>query len=200
MSFQSTLPLDTAGVHADVLALLRTLPAREGHWDELRAASGALRAPWRRFFELLGEPGVAGLDHARASVAQQVRDNDISYNVYADKGEPRPWALELLPFLIDEAQWADIEHGVAQRAQLLNAIVADVYGPQTLLARGLLPPALVFGHPGYLRAVRGFTGKREFNGHQPGAIAKPPAHAEVATHVGEQHDVDVFQIPVAYIP
>ncbi|MFP4592539.1 circularly permuted type 2 ATP-grasp protein [uncultured Ralstonia sp.] len=157
MSFQSTLPLDTAGVHADVLALLRTLPAREGHWDELRAASGALRAPWRRFFELLGEPGVAGLDHARASVAQQVRDNDISYNVYADKGEPRPWALELLPFLIDEAQWADIEHGVAQRAQLLNAIVADVYGPQTLLARGLLPPALVFGHPGYLRAVRGFT-------------------------------------------
>ncbi|ALF90530.1 MULTISPECIES: circularly permuted type 2 ATP-grasp protein [Ralstonia solanacearum species complex] len=157
MPVQSPLPLDTAAVHADVLALLRTLPAREGHWDELHEAAGALREPWRRFFGYLGEAGIAGLDHARASVAQQVRDNDISYNVYADQGEPRPWALDLLPCLIDEAQWAGIERGVVQRARLLNAIVADVYGPQTLLARGLLPPALVFGHPGYLRAVRGFT-------------------------------------------
>lgn len=157
MPFQSPLPLDTTAVHADVLALLRTLPAREGHWDALHDAAGALREPWRQFFGHLGDGGIAGLDHARASVAQQVRDNDISYNVYADKGEPRPWALDLLPFLIDEAQWAVIERGVVQRARLLNAIVADVYGPQTLLARGLLPPALVFGHPGYLRAVRGFT-------------------------------------------
>ena len=30
--------------------------------------------------------------------------------------------------------------------------MADVYGPQQLLARNLLPPALVQGHPGYLRA------------------------------------------------
>ncbi len=40
---------------------------------------------------------------------------------------------------------------------LLNAIVDDVYGPQTLLHEGFLPPALVFGHPGYLRSVKGFT-------------------------------------------
>lgn len=32
---------------------------------------------------------------------------------------------------------------VAQRATLLNAILADLYGEQTLLAKGLLPPALV---------------------------------------------------------
>ncbi|MFP3632883.1 circularly permuted type 2 ATP-grasp protein, partial [Burkholderia sp. SIMBA_045] len=39
--------------------------------------------------------------------------------------------------------------------RLLNATMADLYGPQTLLERGLLPPALVTGHPGYLRAMRG---------------------------------------------
>ncbi len=151
------MPFDATAVHPDVAARLRALPVRDGHWDELRDASGELRDPWRRFFELLGEERVAGLDQARASVAQQVRDNDISYNVYADKGESRPWALELLPYLLDDREWAALERGVAQRAHLLNAIVADVYGPQTLLARGLLPPALVFGHSGYLRAVKGFT-------------------------------------------
>ena len=35
-------------------------------------------------------------------------------------------------------------------------IVKDIYGPQTLLHEGFLPPALVFGHPGYLRSVKGF--------------------------------------------
>ncbi|MDI7046693.1 circularly permuted type 2 ATP-grasp protein, partial [Escherichia coli] len=129
----------------------------EGHWDELRDASGALREPWRQFFERLGEDGIARLEDHRASIAQQIRDNDISYNVYADNGEPRPWALDLLPFLISEAEWAHIERGVTQRAHLLNAIVADIYGPQRLLERGQLPPALVFGHPGYLRSVKGFT-------------------------------------------
>ncbi|CAE6713339.1 circularly permuted type 2 ATP-grasp protein [Paraburkholderia domus] len=157
MAFQSTFPFETSAARADASSLLRLLPGYEGHWDELRDPSGALREPWRQFFERLGEDGIARLEDHYASIAQQIRDNDISYNVYADNGEPRPWALDLLPFLISEAEWAHIERGVTQRAHLLNAIVADIYGPQTLLERGQLPPALVFGHPGYLRSVKGFT-------------------------------------------
>lgn len=156
MAFQSTFPFEASAVHADASSLLRLLPGYDGHWDELRDESGALREPWRQFFERLGADGIARLEDHCASVAQQIRDNDISYNVYADKGESRPWALDLLPFLISEDEWAHIERGVTQRAHLLNAIVADIYGSQTLLARGQLPPALVFGHPGYLRPVKGF--------------------------------------------
>ncbi|WP_116135710.1 circularly permuted type 2 ATP-grasp protein [Trinickia diaoshuihuensis] len=155
MPFQSTLPFDGAADVADIVARLYEVPARAGHWDELRDASGALRAPWRRFFGLLGEDGMANLEDAAATVARQIRDNDITYNVYADNGEARPWALDPLPFIVEEGEWTAIERGVAQRARLLEALVADIYGPQTLLAQGLLPPALVFGHPGYLRAMKG---------------------------------------------
>ena len=155
MPFQSTLPFDAAADVANVLARLCDVPARAGHWDELRDATGALRAPWRRFFALLGEDGVDGLEQAAAAVARQIRDNDITYNAYADNGESRPWSLDVLPFIVDEDEWAVIERGVAQRARLLEALVADIYGPQTLLSRSLLPPALVFGHPGYLRAMKG---------------------------------------------
>jgi uncharacterized circularly permuted ATP-grasp superfamily protein/uncharacterized alpha-E superfamily protein len=157
LAFQSTFPFEASTASADASSQLRLLPGYEGHWDELRDASGALREPWRQFFEQLGEDGVARLEDHYASVAQQIRENDISYNVYADNGESRPWALDLLPFLISEDEWAHIERGVTQRAHLLNAIVADIYGPQTLLERGQLPPALVFGHPGYLRSVKGYT-------------------------------------------
>ena len=140
MAFQSTFPFEASAARANVSSLLRLLPGYDGHWDELRDEEGALREPWRQFFELLGDDGIARLEDHCASVAQQIRDNDISYNVYADNGESRPWALDLLPFLINEAEWAHIERGVTQRAHLLNAIVADIYGSQTLLHAGFCRP------------------------------------------------------------
>ncbi|RKP53440.1 circularly permuted type 2 ATP-grasp protein [Pararobbsia silviterrae] len=161
MAFQSSLPFEPGVPHADAL-LLRALPVRDGHWDELREDPATLREPWRRFFELLGEHGYANLGALSDAVSRRVRDNDITYNVYADQGGSRAWALDLLPFLIDEQEWQRIERGVAQRARLLNAIIADVYGSQTLLRDGYLPPALVFGHPGYLRPVKGYVPP---NGH-----------------------------------
>ena len=42
-----------------------------------------------------------------------------------------------------------------QRARLLNAILADLYGPGRLLAEGLLPPAVIHGHHSYLWPCRG---------------------------------------------
>ncbi|RYF38182.1 MAG: A circularly permuted ATPgrasp family protein, partial [Comamonadaceae bacterium] len=61
----------------------------------------------------------------------------------------------LFPLILSPEDWSQIDTGIRQRARLLNEIMADVYGPQTLLAKGLLPAALVQGHPGYLRAMQG---------------------------------------------
>ena len=134
-------------------------PARRGQYDELREAeAGALRAPWRAFFSSIGEAGLADLDRRAATVARQIADDGVTYNVYNEEGGPqRPWPLEILPFLISADEWSLIEAGIAQRARLLQAILADVYGPGQLLRAGLLPPALVHGHPGYLRPLAGAT-------------------------------------------
>lgn len=138
-------------------------PAATGHFDELRgrAARGGGRddplAPhWADFFEHLGPGGFADLDARLAALGRQVRDNGITYNVYADEGGPqRPWSLDLFPLILTPGDWKRIEAGVQQRVRVLDRVMADVYGPQELLARNLLPPALVHGHPGYLRPMRG---------------------------------------------
>ena len=91
-----------------------------------------------------------------ASLARQIRDNGVTYNVYSDEGGPqRPWSLDLFPLILPPQDWQQIEAGIQQRVRLLERVMADVYGPQDLLAQGLLPPALVQGHPGYLRAMHG---------------------------------------------
>jgi uncharacterized circularly permuted ATP-grasp superfamily protein/uncharacterized alpha-E superfamily protein len=87
---------------------------------------------------------------------QRIQENGVTYNVYADpNGADRPWALDPLPLIIPPDEWAELSAAVAQRATLLNAILDDLYGEQTLLAEGLLPPALVYGQHGYLWPCRG---------------------------------------------
>ena len=160
---QSSLEFDAAASRADAAVYAALHAARRadpGHHDELLEPSGqSLRPAWAHFFALLGSEGLGDLDRRAAQVAQQIRRDGITYNVYREQpgqgGGQRPWSLGLLPLLIEATEWREVARGIAQRAQLLDAMLADCYGPQRLLAEGLLPPALLFGHPGYLRALHG---------------------------------------------
>jgi uncharacterized circularly permuted ATP-grasp superfamily protein/uncharacterized alpha-E superfamily protein len=153
---QSRLPFDTGEGQGLLHALLRHgAPADAGAWDELREADGALRPAWQRFAQLVAEDA-AGLDRRVLEVGQQLRRDGVTHNVFSAEGVAvRPWSLELLPALIEPADWARLEAGVLQRAALLEAMLADLYGPRRLLHQGLMPPALLLRHPGYLRAMHG---------------------------------------------
>lgn len=158
---QSTLPFEAAGTPGALDVLLRhALPPDPGVWDELRGAGGAARARWQRFAQLMPAPAggalAADLDRRVGQVAQQIQLDGVTHNVFDERGvASRPWSLELLPLLIEPAEWAGIETAVVQRAALLEAMLADLYGARTLLAEGLLPPPLLLRHPGYLRPMLG---------------------------------------------
>ena len=129
------------------------LPAAE---PPVGADPPPLAAPWQQFFSVLDADGLADLPRRAALMERQVRDNGVTYNVYSDNGGPaRPWSLDLFPFIVDPDSWKQVETGVLQRVRVLDRVMADVYGAQQLLHQGLLPPALVQGHPGYLRAMHG---------------------------------------------
>lgn len=160
---------------ADVQAIaLASAGATAGHFDELRGAMTPRVGPastdaanstaddpdltgtWGQFFENMAGDGAFNLNQRASSLERQIRDNGVTYNVYADENGPqRPWSLDLFPLIIEPDSWQQIEAGVLQRMRLLEQVMADIYGPQQLLAQGLLPPALVQGHPGYLRAMHG---------------------------------------------
>jgi len=121
-------------------------------YDELLAGDGSVRPHWRPLIERLAADDAG--DTARRSLELTRRliiENGVSYNVYADpQGADRPWTLDPLPLVLTAEEWRAIETGVVQRARLLNALLADLYGPQRLLAEGIVPPELPFGHPNFL--------------------------------------------------
>jgi uncharacterized circularly permuted ATP-grasp superfamily protein/uncharacterized alpha-E superfamily protein len=125
-------------------------------YHELLDPSGAVRPHWQRLFRVLERSSAAQLNQRQALVERQIQENGVTYNVYADpKGSDRPWSLDLLPNLIAADEWQGIAAGVAQRADLLNRVLGDLYGPQSLLREGLLPAELVFGHNNFLWPCQG---------------------------------------------
>ena len=77
-------------------------------------------------------------------IDQYLRDAGVFYRKYdGAEGKERAWPLAHVPLIIDESEWLLITHGLTQRAELLEQIVADIYAENSLVSRGLLPPELV---------------------------------------------------------
>jgi uncharacterized circularly permuted ATP-grasp superfamily protein/uncharacterized alpha-E superfamily protein len=125
-------------------------------YDEFVDAAGNIRPAWQELAECVGERGRGGLNRLRAVVRNLVDNDGITYIADGDGGEVAgPWHLDALPLLISAPEWDTLESGLVQRSRLLDAVLADLYGPQQSITGGVLPAQLLFAHPGYLRAARG---------------------------------------------
>ena len=138
-----------ASVRGNTLAHYRLSSAR---FDEMCSAPGTVRPHWQYALRAFDALGPTELSRRRGEVQQVLRENGVTYNVYTDpQGRTRPWSLDVIPALLTSQEWRTIEQGLIQRAELLNLIGADLYGPQQLIHDGLLPPELIYAHPGFLR-------------------------------------------------
>ena len=136
--------------------LLADYSVAASSYDEMLDAKNQPREHWRPMMESLAAESPQIMRQRLEMVQREVRANGVTYNVYTDaKGIQRPWDLNVLPLILPHHEWAGIEAGVIQRAKLLNQILADMYGPQKMLEEGLLPPALIHDHAGFLRPCHG---------------------------------------------
>jgi uncharacterized circularly permuted ATP-grasp superfamily protein/uncharacterized alpha-E superfamily protein len=144
----------------DLLASYRQVP---GAYDEMLTADGRVREHWAHAGQVMGSLGLDELSYRRSEARRLLDDDGVTYNVYSSDVHSSdastevpvpaggPWALDPVPVLLASEEWASIELGVVQRAELLNLVLADLYGPRQLLRGGVLPAELVFGHSGFLR-------------------------------------------------
>ncbi|HKP43611.1 circularly permuted type 2 ATP-grasp protein [Mycobacterium sp.] len=146
-------------------ALFDVRPGTSTGYDEFVDAAGNVRPAWQELAECVGERGRGGLAQLRAVVRGLVENDGITY-IEVDRhgdaitngdgtAEPGPWHLDALPLLISASEWDTLESGLVQRSRLLDAVLADLYGPRHSVTSGVLPPQLLFAHPGYLRAAQG---------------------------------------------
>src|SRR5262249_44994969 len=138
------------GVQLTAVAMATPFDEMDG-WpgDEPREAYAQVRA-W-----LQAAPSEL-LQTRRAQAELLFRRTGITFNVYGDPGgAERLIPFDLVPRVITHAEWTRIERGLVQRVEALNALLADLYGPQEILRAGLIPEELVRLNPQLQLAVMG---------------------------------------------
>ncbi|WP_438751823.1 circularly permuted type 2 ATP-grasp protein [Pararhizobium sp. O133] len=131
----------------------RALP---GIADEMLDTHGNVRPVWQHLLSAIGRMDETDLSNRFARADRYLRDAGVFYRAYGTKeNSERSWPLSHVPVLIDDNEWQAVSKGLVQRAELLERVAADIYGPNRLVAEGFLPPSLVASNPEFLRPMVG---------------------------------------------
>jgi uncharacterized circularly permuted ATP-grasp superfamily protein len=138
--------------------LLRGYGLQPGHRDEMMDLDGSVKPVWQRFITHLGNLSADQLAKRFARGDQYLRDAGVLYRQYDETvSVEREWPLSHIPVMLSEAEWQQISVGLIQRADLLENVVRDLYGPNDLVASGHLPATLLSQNPAWLRPMIGVT-------------------------------------------
>lgn len=124
------------------------LPGR----DQLVGPEGA-RTEQALLTNAIDAMGLPGLLAARAECRRLVDADAIRYGSGAEGEQGRNWVIDPLPVVLTDAEWRVLDTGLQQRARLLDAVLADVYGPKTLIRERVIPAEVILGHPEFIRQV-----------------------------------------------
>ncbi len=124
--------------------------------DEFLAPDGTVRPGWHALEATVNLLGPEGMQARGDQVRRLLEADGVTYGAPADSGAaPGRWQLDPLPVILGSQEWAELSPGLIQRAELLDRLLADLYGPRQLLHRGLIPPEVVLGHAGFIRQCDG---------------------------------------------
>lgn len=114
---------------------------------------GISRIHWKNLVQTLNRRGRGALENDYERAKRMRHEDGATINPFDDLTEQTTsWALDIIPIPISAQEWTRVETGIQQRANLLENVLADTYGPQELLRQGKIASELVYANPGFLHA------------------------------------------------
>ncbi|MCW5771728.1 MAG: circularly permuted type 2 ATP-grasp protein [Rhodospirillaceae bacterium] len=124
-------------------------------YDEMASGQGTIRPHWRDLMGMVWGMTPDQLAERQARARAHFAETEAFMDIYGREDRRPQWSFDLLPLILPEPEWRVIAAGLVQRARLLDLVLADLYGPQRLLAEKRVPPYLVFANPEFLRPACG---------------------------------------------
>ncbi|WP_372741399.1 circularly permuted type 2 ATP-grasp protein [Neptunomonas sp.] len=129
-------------------------PHSDDRYDEVYGNQSIMNDHWQHLLNGLKTLGVQGIQERHLKAERILRDDGATYNSSSTQLSTT-WQLDPVPVLLGSEEWSLIEDGLLERSELFNLILKDLYGERELIRHGVIPPELVFSHPGFLRACHG---------------------------------------------
>ncbi len=105
-------------------------------WDEMFAAPGEVRPAYDAVVAAVQSLSADDLKSRAEGLARAFLDRGVTFDV---GGVESPFPLDVIPRVIEAAEWELVSRGVAQRVRALEAFLADVYGPRRSVTDGVVP-------------------------------------------------------------
>ena len=127
-------------------------------YDEMLDADGATRPAYSGYCEWLKEQPPELLRRKSGEAEAFFRKTGITFNVYGNEdAEERLIPFDMVPRIINAAQWRRLSRGIEQRVRALNAFLHDLYHRQEIVRSGRLPERVLKGNKAFLPQMAGFT-------------------------------------------
>ncbi len=144
-----------ANPEAERLAWEGYLPS-QNYFDEVVDSQNKTRPAWQTLGSIWNRASDGELARRREQTLRLLHENGVAYNAFSDNDEGGARGdLDIFPLVISAAEWQTVSEGLQQRARALNALLADLHGPQTLISRGLLSPEVLYANPSFWRSFHG---------------------------------------------
>jgi uncharacterized circularly permuted ATP-grasp superfamily protein len=128
-------------------------------WDEMfadpsHADDAHAREAYREIHAALAKMTKAELRGRTDALASSYLAQGVTFDF---AGEERPFPLDAVPRVIQQAEWVTVESGVKQRVLALERFLADVYGEQRAVIDGVIPARLISSSHHFHREAAGIV-------------------------------------------
>jgi len=125
-------------------------------WDEMFSNKG-VRNSYRKVLQTLENLNHENLNQKQKQAADLFMNQGITFTVYSDdnQGIERIFPFDIIPRIIAQKEWLEVESGIKQRLKALNLFLEDIYNEQLIVKEGIIPAALIASCPHYIQEVHG---------------------------------------------
>jgi uncharacterized circularly permuted ATP-grasp superfamily protein len=130
-------------------------------YDEMFEGPGRPRSGSRQLANRIDSLPEGDLLARQKAAEQAFFGMGITFTVYGEKsGTERIFPFDIIPRIVEAADWARLEAGLKQRVQALNLFIGDVYNDQKILKDGVVPRELVLSAESFRHQCIGLTPPR----------------------------------------
>ena len=103
-------------------------------WDEMFSSKG-VRNSYRNVLHTLQNLSPENIEQKQKQASDFFMNQGITFTVYSDNNEgiERIFPFDIIPRIITQKDWNEVEMGIVQRLKALNLFLEDVYNEQLII-------------------------------------------------------------------
>lgn len=122
-------------------------------WDEMFAAGG-VRNSYQHFVSAIQNLSADEMTHKDELAKKLFMSQGITFTVYSSgEGIEKIFPFDIIPRILEAAEWKHIEAGIKQRLKALNIFLKDIYHQQFIIKDGIVPAKLIYSCPNFVRQM-----------------------------------------------